>query len=308
MNATEITVIGNVVNSPSRNRTQNGSVTNFRVAATERRFDGATQGWVDGSTFFVDVECWGELGGNVSHSISKGDPVVVVGAIRTHEWESEQGRRSRPQIRAEAVAPNLARGVADFKQDSPVPRRRRRSPVRRPTCRRTSRTSRPTSSTGEDYVAGSSPLYRAGLRELLPGTGARLVVPGWEDRRRERTGWGRDPAAPPPLARRRKASKPSGSVHLLHGPCPQGARRQGDPRQRHPGVPPRRQDRRRRPERRRQVDRPQDHGRQGAGLQRRRDPDPGLLGRHARAGAARSTRSSTCAATSRRRSSRCATR
>jgi single-strand DNA-binding protein len=116
VNATEITVIGNVVNSPTRNRTQNGSVTNFRVAATERRFDSATQGWVDGSTFFVDVECWGELGGNVSHTISKGDPVVVVGAIRTDEWDSDQGRRSRPQIRAEAVAPNLARGVADFRR------------------------------------------------------------------------------------------------------------------------------------------------------------------------------------------------
>jgi single stranded DNA-binding protein len=116
VNATGITVIGNVVNSPSRNRTQSGSVTNFRVAATERRFDSATQGWVDGSTFFVDVECWGELGGNVSHSISKGDPVVVVGAIRTHEWDSDQGRRSRPQIRAEAVAPNLARGVAEFRR------------------------------------------------------------------------------------------------------------------------------------------------------------------------------------------------
>jgi single-strand DNA-binding protein len=116
VNATEITVIGNVVNTPARNRTQNGSVTNFRVAATERRFDSAKQEWGDGSTFFVDVECWGELGGNVSHSISKGDPVVVVGAIRTHEWESDQGRRSRPQIRAEAVAPNLARGVADFRK------------------------------------------------------------------------------------------------------------------------------------------------------------------------------------------------
>ena len=116
MSATEITVIGNVVNSPSRNHTQNGSVTKFRVAATERRFDSAKQEWADGSTFFVDVECWGELGGNVSHSISKGDPVVVVGSIRTDEWESEQGRRSRPQIRAEAVAPNLARGVADFRK------------------------------------------------------------------------------------------------------------------------------------------------------------------------------------------------
>ena len=111
-----MTVIGNVVNAPTRNRTQNGSVTNFRIASTERRFDTATQDWVDGHSFFVDVECWGDLGGNVSHSISKGDPVVVVGSIRTHEWESEQGRRSRPQIKADAVAPNLARGVAEFRR------------------------------------------------------------------------------------------------------------------------------------------------------------------------------------------------
>jgi single stranded DNA-binding protein len=116
VNATEITVIGNVVNSPTRKRTQNGSVTNFRVAATERRFDGGKQEWVDGHTFFIDVDCWGELGGNVSHSISKGDPVVVVGAIRTDEWDTDTGRRSRPQIKAEAVAHNLARGVGDFRR------------------------------------------------------------------------------------------------------------------------------------------------------------------------------------------------
>lgn len=114
--SSKITVVGNVVTSPARNRTQNGSVTNFRVASTERRFDSATQSWVDGHSFFVDVECWGELGGNVSHSVSKGDPVVVVGAIRTDEWDSEEGRRSRPRVRAEAVAPNLARGVADFRR------------------------------------------------------------------------------------------------------------------------------------------------------------------------------------------------
>src|SRR3712207_6077824 len=41
---------------------------------------------------------------------------VVVGTIRTDEWDSEQGRRSRPQVRAELVAPNLARGVADFRR------------------------------------------------------------------------------------------------------------------------------------------------------------------------------------------------
>jgi single stranded DNA-binding protein len=115
--ATEITVIGNVVTSPSSNRLPSGSkVTNFRLASTERRYDSASKGYADGNTFWIDVECWGELGGNVSHSVAKGDPVVVVGTISTHEWESDKGRRSRPQIKAEAVAPNLARGTAEFKR------------------------------------------------------------------------------------------------------------------------------------------------------------------------------------------------
>lgn len=123
MSATEITVIGNVVDSPRRVRVQTGNkVTNFRLAATERRFDRERQEYIDGNTFWVDVECWGELGGNVSHTVSKGDPVIVVGTISTREWESESGRRSTPQIRAEAVGPNLNRGIADFKrtQRSPV--------------------------------------------------------------------------------------------------------------------------------------------------------------------------------------------
>ena len=118
--SSKITVIGNVVNSPTRNRTQNGSVTNFRVASTERRYDSSVQGFVDGARFFVDVECWGELSGNVSHSVSKGDPVVVRGVVRTHEWESDSGRRSRPVVRAEAVGHNLNRGTAEFRRTQRV--------------------------------------------------------------------------------------------------------------------------------------------------------------------------------------------
>jgi single-strand DNA-binding protein len=114
---TDVTVVGNVVNSPQRSRLPSGaSVTNFRVASTSRRFDREAQAWTDNRTLFLDIECWGELGGNVSHTISKGDPVIVTGELYTHEWEGEQGRRSRPQVRAEAVGPDLARGVADFRR------------------------------------------------------------------------------------------------------------------------------------------------------------------------------------------------
>jgi single-strand DNA-binding protein len=111
---TMITVVGNVVDSPRKARVNNGSVTNFRLASTSRRFDGGSQRFVDGDTFYVDVECWGDLSGHVSGSVSAGDPVLVVGSISTSEWETDTGRRSKPRIRARAVGHNLHWGISAF--------------------------------------------------------------------------------------------------------------------------------------------------------------------------------------------------
>src|SRR3954467_4762467 len=117
MNDTITTVVGNVVDSPRRVTLQNGAVTNFRMASTSRRYDAATQEFVDAGTFWVDVECWNGLSSNVSGSVSKGDPVIVHGALTTHSWESENGRRSTPRIKAFAVGPNLNKGRALFTRD-----------------------------------------------------------------------------------------------------------------------------------------------------------------------------------------------
>ncbi len=117
MNDTTVTVVGNVVDSPRRNNTQNGAVTNFRMASTARRFDAHSQTYVDVSTLWIDVECWNTLGSNVSASISKGDPVIVRGTLRTDSWDSDAGRRSKPKIKAFAVGPDLAKGRAVFKRD-----------------------------------------------------------------------------------------------------------------------------------------------------------------------------------------------
>jgi single-strand DNA-binding protein len=117
VNDTFVTVVGNVVDSPRRVSLDNGAVTNFRMASTARRYDAARQEFVDAGTLWVDVECWNGLSSNVSGSVSKGDPVIVQGALTTHSWESENGRRSAPRIRAFAVGPNLARGTAVFKRD-----------------------------------------------------------------------------------------------------------------------------------------------------------------------------------------------
>jgi single-strand DNA-binding protein len=117
VNDTIVTVVGNVVDSPRRVSLENGAVTNFRLASTARRYDGAKEEFVDAGTFWVDVECWNTLSGNVSASISKGDPVIVHGALTTHSWESENGPRSKPRIKAFAVGHSLSKGRALFTRD-----------------------------------------------------------------------------------------------------------------------------------------------------------------------------------------------
>ncbi|KQS66132.1 single-stranded DNA-binding protein [Modestobacter sp. Leaf380] len=116
MSQNTITLVGNVVDSPTRRRAGAGEVTKFRLAATERRLDGGSGEWVDGDTFYVDVDAWNGLGGSVSACVVKGDPVVVVGRITTSEYEVDGGRRSRPVVRAQVVGHDLSRGSAVFKR------------------------------------------------------------------------------------------------------------------------------------------------------------------------------------------------
>ena len=164
MNDTITTVVGNVVDSPRRVTLQDSAVTNFRMASTARRYDSATQEFVDAGTFRVDVECWNGLSSNVSASISKGDPVIVHGALTTHSWESENGRRSTPRIRAFAVGPNLVRGTALFKRDRSG---RPAEPVSGPPSSGPDGVPAEEQSahelggdvTGEDYGSGSASLY-----------------------------------------------------------------------------------------------------------------------------------------------------
>jgi single-strand DNA-binding protein len=117
-----VTVVGNVGDSPRRSNLASGPVTNFRMASTPRRYDAASQGWVDGRTLWVDVECWGNLSGNVAASISKGDSVIVCGQLLMSEWESDDGKRSKIRIKAQAVGPNLDKGRATFTRDRSAPR------------------------------------------------------------------------------------------------------------------------------------------------------------------------------------------
>jgi single-strand DNA-binding protein len=118
MYETHVTVVGRVATDIGHNRLNNGTaVANFRVASTERRYDRATGGWVDGDELFVDVKCWRKLADNALASLVKGDPVVVTGRLFTRNYEHEGQRRTAVTVEAQNVAADLARCTVVLKRD-----------------------------------------------------------------------------------------------------------------------------------------------------------------------------------------------
>jgi single-strand DNA-binding protein len=109
---TPITVVGNIVNNPYRQRVGDQEVMRFRVASNSRRRT-ADGSWEPGNSLFVSVSCWGKLVTGVGASLGKGDAVIVVGQVYTSEYDDREGvRRSSVEVRATAVGPDLSRCVA----------------------------------------------------------------------------------------------------------------------------------------------------------------------------------------------------
>ena len=118
MYETHVTLIGRLATDIGHNRFNDGTVVaNFRIGSTERRYDRATGGWVDGEKLFVDVRCWRKLAENAVASLVKGDPVVVTGKLYTRNYEHEGQRRTAMTIEAQSVAADLSRCTVVLKRD-----------------------------------------------------------------------------------------------------------------------------------------------------------------------------------------------
>lgn len=114
---TQITVCGNVLAPPQwrRTTTTNQLAASFRVASTSRRWDKASNEWIDGQSLRVRVTCWRRLAEGVVQSVKVGDPVIVMGRLYTRDWIDEQGvRRVLYELDANTVGHDLSRGTAEF--------------------------------------------------------------------------------------------------------------------------------------------------------------------------------------------------
>src|SRR3954447_19683218 len=115
MNEIMSTVFGNVASEPRHVVPQNGPPrTSFRLASTTTRFDPGLQGYVDGHTTWLTVTCWRGLAFNAAQSLTKGQPVIVHGALHVREWSD--GDRSGREVELDAltIGHDLRRGRSSF--------------------------------------------------------------------------------------------------------------------------------------------------------------------------------------------------
>ena len=110
-----ITVRGFVATEIKSSTTPGGVATaSFRLGSTDRRFDRASNTWVDGNTNWFTVQGYRQLAGNMGCSIKKGQRVIIVGRLKMRSWEKEGRIYHVAEIDADAVGHDLMWGSANF--------------------------------------------------------------------------------------------------------------------------------------------------------------------------------------------------
>jgi single-strand DNA-binding protein len=110
-----ITLTGLVATTPKHIVTsEQVTVTSFRLAATQRRFDTETQKWLDGDTNWYTVTAFRDLAVNVIGSIVKGQRILVTGRLRVRDWATDDKSGTNVEVEAETMGHDLRWGDAQF--------------------------------------------------------------------------------------------------------------------------------------------------------------------------------------------------
>jgi len=115
MNPIVTTLVGWVATDPRYVVGPTGTrLTSFRLATTSRYFNRDKNAFEDGKTEWFTIRTHRQTAVNVKASIEKGQPVIVTGTFKTHEWDGDNGARVDLIIDATAVGHDLAKGIATF--------------------------------------------------------------------------------------------------------------------------------------------------------------------------------------------------
>ena len=117
----ELSVTGLVATDLRHGTTGDGKdVASFRLVASKRRLDRATNNWVDADPNWFSVVCFGTLARNVLDSVSKGDRVLLRGKLKVKNWDNGSTSGTSVEIEAKSLGHDLMFGTSDFERRSPV--------------------------------------------------------------------------------------------------------------------------------------------------------------------------------------------
>ncbi|MEU4197235.1 single-stranded DNA-binding protein [Kribbella sp. NPDC026611] len=117
---TYLTVLGWVGSDPDFKELRQTPQTSFRLGSTPRQFDKTLGKYLDKPTTWFTVQCWRSLAQNAFESIRIGQPVIVTGRLRTHEWTDDAGEQhSRVILEAFSLGHDLSRGTTTFTKHAP---------------------------------------------------------------------------------------------------------------------------------------------------------------------------------------------
>ncbi|WP_461473603.1 single-stranded DNA-binding protein [Microbacterium sp. HJ5] len=114
-----ITITGNVATDPEHKRTATGAtVTTFRLASGQRRFDRASNSWVESATNFYSVSAWRGLADHAFQSLRRGERVILTGRLRVRDWDNGAKKGTDVEIEADAIGHDLRWGTTTFVKDA----------------------------------------------------------------------------------------------------------------------------------------------------------------------------------------------
>jgi single-strand DNA-binding protein len=115
MSIQTISTTGLVATTPRHLVTAEGlPITSFRLASSTRRFDTATNRWIDGETNWYTVTAFHSLGINSAGSVNKGDRIIVSGNLRIRDWDNGERAGTSIEIEADAIGHDLSWGCSVF--------------------------------------------------------------------------------------------------------------------------------------------------------------------------------------------------
>lgn len=114
-----ITIVGNVATTPENKRTQSGlSITTFRVASSQRRFDRATAAWTETGTNWYTVSAFRGLADHAFQSLRLGERVVLTGRLRLRQWDNGTKQGTSADVEVDAIGHDLLWGTTAFTKDA----------------------------------------------------------------------------------------------------------------------------------------------------------------------------------------------